>query len=98
MNAVEMVRRLCLVRTKLDDFFNMLLIQLHKLTLFHLQKKERSLQSAVWSEPGRSGECRQVALRHEEVVKRFAGSCSVADSFNNDSGCIISLHGEERGG
>ncbi len=56
------------------------------------------MQGAVWSETGGSGECRQVALRHEELVECFAGGCSVADSFDDDSGCIISLHGEERGG
>ena len=79
----------------LGDFFNILLIQLHKLTLFHPQKKEWSVQGAVRSETSRSGQCRQVALCHEKVVERFAGGGAVADPFEDGSGCIISLHSKK---
>lgn len=84
--------------TQAAECFRILSVQLDEFTLFHLQKKERPVQRAVRSESGRSGERGQCSLGHEKFLQRFAGGDAAADPVDDRSGCIVSLHREERGG
>lgn len=80
-----------------DHYVRASLFYLHEFTLFYLEKKERSMESAVGAETGGAGQGRQAPLGRQKIPKRFSGSGAVSDSFDDHAGRVVTLRDKERG-